>query len=112
MIIVVPRGVVPRRHFGATGIGYALWLFGVEHLSAHEVRARVAGPSEPSARWRTLGRWLDAIADRTLFPSVRSWPSSFCRRQQAERVARTLEALAPLSMSAAARLFDGAARAA
>lgn len=114
VIVVVPRSVVARRHFGATAIGYALWLLGVAGLSAREVQGRVSDWGEPGARWRTLGRWLDAIAEGRLFVAVRTWPASFSRRQQAERVARTLEALAPPSTSASpeARLFEGAARAA
>ena len=114
MIVVVPRGVVARRHFGATAIGYALWLFGVTGMSAREVQGRMSDWGEPGSRWRTLGRWLDAVAEGRLFVGVRAWPASFSRRQQAERVARTLEALAPpsTSTSAEARLFEGAARAA
>jgi hypothetical protein len=114
VIVVVPRGVVARRHFGAMAIGLACWLFGVLGLSAREVHRRTSDWGEPGARWRTLGRWLDAVGQGRLFPLVRAWPASFHRRQQAERVARTLEALAPPSMSASAeaRLFEGAARAA
>lgn len=113
VITVVPRGVVARRHFGAAAIGYALWLFGVVGLSAREVHRRVSALGEPGARWRALGRWLDAVAQGRLFAVVRAWPATFRRRAQAERVARTLEALAPpSSASAEARLFDGAARAA
>jgi hypothetical protein len=114
LIVVAPRGVVARRHFGAMAIGHAFWLFGVLGLAAGEVHRRISDWGEPGARWRTLGRWLDAIGQGRLFAGVRAWPASFPRRQQAERVARTLEALAPpsTSSSAEARLFEGAARAA
>jgi hypothetical protein len=116
VIVVVPRGVVARRHFGAMAIGHACWLFGVLGLSAREVHRRTSDWGEPGARWRTLGRWLDAVGHGRLFAVVRPWPASFHRRQQAERVARTLEALPPrppsASTSAEARLFEGAARAA
>lgn len=114
MILVVPRGIITRRHFGATAIGYALWLFGVMGVSAREVQGRVSDWGEPGTRWRTLGRWLSAVAEGRLFSGVRAWPATFSRRQQAERVARTLEMLAPpsTSTSAEARLFEGAARAA
>jgi hypothetical protein len=114
VIVVVPRGIVARRHFGAMAIGHACWLFGVLGLSAREVHRRTSDWGEPGARWRTLGRWLDAVGQGRLFPVVRTWPASFHRRQQAERVARTLEALAPPSSSTSAevRLFEGAMRAA
>lgn len=116
VITVVPRGVVARRHFRAEAIGYALWLFGVLGLSADAVRGRISDWSAPDARWRMLGRWLDAVAAGRLFPSVRAWPAAWTRRQQAERVARTLEARAPPSPSSGAsaedRLFVGAALAA
>jgi hypothetical protein len=114
VIVVAPRGVVARRHFGAMAIGHACWLLGVLGLPACEVRRRVSDWGEPGGRWRTLGRWLDAVGQGGLFPVVRAWPASFHRRQQAERVARTLEALAlPSTLgSVEARLFEGAARAA
>jgi hypothetical protein len=95
-------------------IGHAFWLFGVLGLAAGEVHRRISDWGEPGARWRTLGRWLDAVGRGRLFAGVRAWPASFDRRQQAERVAWTLEALAPPSTSTwpEARLFEGAARAA
>ena len=94
------------------GIAHALWLFGVTGLPAREVHRRVSGWGEPGGRWRTIGRWLDAVGEGRLFAGVRLWPVTFDRRRQAERVARALEALAPPSSSPEARLFEGAVRAA
>jgi len=113
VILVVPRGVVARRHFRAEAIAIALWLYGVVRLSAIAVHARVVGYGEAGGRMRNLVRWLAAIAGGDLFSgAVRPWPKSFSRRQQAERAARALEAAAPPGGSPEARLVLGAAQAA
>lgn len=113
MITVVPRGVIARRHFGASAIGYALWLYGVVGRSARDVHALVSGWGRGDSRWRTLSRWLRAISARLLFPAVRACPGSWTGRQQAQRVARTLEAMAPSSSGdPEVRVFAGAALAA
>src|SRR5262249_54297740 len=111
VIVVVPRGVVARRHFRAEAIAIALWLYGVLGLSASDVHGRVVGYGEPGGRFRSLGRWLAAVARGDLFAgAVRPWPISFCRRQQAERVARALEAAALPGGNPEARLVLGAAQ--
>jgi hypothetical protein len=113
VIVVVPHGVITRRHFRAEAIAIALWLYGVLGLSAIDVHRRVVGYGEPSGRLRSIGRWLTAITRGSLFAGVvRAWPGSFCRRQQAERVARALEAAALPGGSPEARLVLGAARSA
>jgi hypothetical protein len=96
---VVPRGVVRRRHFGAGAIGWALFLYGHEHLSARAVRAHVGGFGSPDAGdWVTLRRWLAAVAQGGLF-RVRRSPEDFTARQTAERAAMTLASFAPPAAS-------------
>jgi len=108
---VVPRGVVRRRHFGAGAIGWALFLYGHEHLTAHVVRDRVGGIGSRSAgHWVTLRRWLRAVAHGALFV-VRPSPVAFTVRQAAERAAMTLASFAPPDAhgdSLSAQVFIGA----
>jgi hypothetical protein len=113
VILVVPRGVAARRHFRAEAIAIALWLYGVLGLTAAAVRTRVAGAAEASGRFRSLVRWIAAVADGQLFGGAsRPWPAHFSRRQKAERTARALEATAPPGTSPEVRLVLGAAHAA
>jgi len=108
---VVPRGVVRRRHFGAGAIGWALFLYGHECLSARTVRDRVGGfGSRDAGHWVTLRRWLAAVAEDGLF-RVRLSPDDFTARQTAERVAMTLSSFAPPAARAASlgeQVFIGA----
>lgn len=63
VIIVVPRGVVPRRHYGAAAIALAFALWALAGQSAAAVRRRVcAWPIQGLATrgWCTLRRWAAA----------------------------------------------------
>lgn len=118
VVQVVPRGVLALRLFSAAAIGLALVLFGVRGGAMTAVRERVnpwgrVGETA-AASWLTLRRWIGAIRDRRLFPSVRAAPAHFTARQVAERAAMTLTALAAPGGSAEAieaLVFAGAARA-
>lgn len=115
MVVVVPRGVTPRRHFSAWAIGLALLHFGVEDEGADEVALRVGLWGTGASAWRTLARWTRAIATGALLPRarVRAVPQDWPPRLVAERVATTLASLAPSSAASLAdRVFAGAALAA
>jgi len=82
-VIVLPRGVAYRCHYGAGAIGLALFLYGVLALSARQVRERIGpfravGYSAPQ-KWLTLNRWIDAASDGGLFHSIRASPRAFRR---------------------------------
>lgn len=96
---VAPRGVLAHKHFSASAIVLALWLFGMQGLSAAQVRQRmspwaVVGVSAQDS-WRTLKRWLRAQQRGQLFLRVRPAPAHFTGRQVAQRVATTAMSLAP-----------------
>ena len=61
VIVVVPRGILPRRLFASTAIAWALWLFGVERKSP--MRVRCGGGNE--AMHATVG---SCAAARKFFP--------------------------------------------
>ena len=118
VVLVVPCGVLPGRHFSAGAIAWALALFGVEGLPARTVRAR-ASPwrvvgATAAAGWTSLRRWLRAVRQGRLFTGVRAAPATWTWRQLAARVATTLAARAPPGLrhtSLAAQAFHGATQA-
>lgn len=63
ILLVVPRGVAPRRQYSQAAISMALALWGLMAMPAATVRERVCawrvrGPS--STGWSTLRRWAQA----------------------------------------------------
>ncbi len=75
ILLVMPRGVAPRRHYSQAAICMALALWGLMAMPVEEVRQRVCawrvrGPA--STGWSTLRRWARcaraarAFADLTL----------------------------------------------
>ena len=103
VLTVLPRGLVPRRHFSSTAIGQALLRYGQMQQSQREVRRhtspwRIVGEAAVTG-WATLRRWIAALGRGTLFAQVRAAPATFTARQRAERAALTLAALAPASMA-------------
>ena len=117
VLMVVPRGVVPRRHFSSLAIGLALALFGHCGQTAATVRRRVspwriAGAGGWSG-WITLRRWIAAIRHGALFADAPATPANATARQVAERVAMALAAQAPPGVRGQAlevQAFLGAAR--
>lgn len=100
---VLPRGLVPRRHFSSAAIGQALLRYGQMQQSQREVRQhtspwRIVGEAAVTG-WATLRRWIAALANGALFAQVRAAPAEFTARQRAERAALTLAAQAPASMA-------------
>lgn len=114
VVLVVPRGVVPRRLYGASAIAWGLALFGIVLRPLGEVRART-NPARTvgftaHGRWETLRRWVRAIRAGTLFAQVRRAPASWTLRKLAARAATTAAAQAPPSLrgdSLAAQAFVG-----
>jgi len=93
VVMVVPRGLEPGRHYGRAAIclSLALWALGKQPTTA--VRTQVCARSCPTTTsWRTLGRWAAAAASG-------AW--SWCRtagltaRAAAARAAQIAAGLAP-----------------
>src|SRR5690606_32696913 len=64
VLVVVPRGVFPRRHYGyaATAMAFALWALVQAPVS--EVRRRVcAWRVSHEGRWPALRRWARVARD-------------------------------------------------
>lgn len=115
VLTVVPREVAPRRHYAATAIALALALYGALGRSQAAVRSSVSRDGAvglcATYRWRTLARWIDAVAARTLFPSAPAMPIAGDRRSVARRAAMAIGAHAPPSLPEGApevRAFFGA----
>lgn len=67
VVLVVPRGVAPRKHYGYAAIAMALALWLVVGEPVREVRRRVCAwqvTRESTSSWPTLRRWRQAFSDR------------------------------------------------
>lgn len=63
VVMVVPRGIEPRRHYGRAAICLALALWALAGQPTTVVRTRVCAWSGPeTTSWRTLARWGAAVA--------------------------------------------------
>lgn len=105
VLLVVPRGVLPRRSYSASAIAWVLARVALEDATTTEVRAQVC-PSKivgPSAveRWLSPSRWLEARRAGRLFPRLGRPSPTASRRQIAERTAMQLIALAPSGYASA-----------
>jgi hypothetical protein len=112
VVMTVPRGIAPGRHFSASAIGLALLLYGVLRVSADEVGERVGMWGRGPGAWRTVARWLTAIDAGLLLPCarIRASPAWWSPRRRAERAATTVAALCPASsLPLGDRVFIGAA---
>jgi hypothetical protein len=119
VILVGPRELLPRRHYSAAAIGFALALYGLVLATAREVRRRISPQTILGATaftgWATLRRWTRAVAHRRLFPALPSSDPSAMLRRVAASAAASLAAYAdPTSRGEALehRAFLGAAHAA
>jgi len=111
VIVVVPRGVLRGRHFGAAAIALALFRFGCG-ARVVDIRRELGGQGE-TASWPTLRRWVRAGGEARLWGCVRASPPDWGPRPIAERIAMTLVAYAPTAGAALdVRVFEGAAHAA
>lgn len=67
VLLVVPRGVAPRKHYGFAAIAMALTLWLLIGEPAREVRRRVCAwqvTRESTSSWTALRRWRSAFGDR------------------------------------------------
>lgn len=67
MLLVVPRGIAPYRHYGFAAIAMALTLLLLVGEPVREVRRRVCAwqvTRESTTSWPTLRRWRGAFGDR------------------------------------------------
>jgi hypothetical protein len=115
ILVVGPRGLIPRRWYGAGAIALAFAKYArgetsaaVRHLTSP---SRVVGGSAGD-RWMTLVRWLDAAGRGELFAV--SNLGALARRNVAEQVTLALAARAgrELGGDLAEAAFAGAAEAA
>lgn len=66
VLLVVPRGVAPRKHYGFAAIAMALALALFCSAPVREVRRRVCAwqlTRESTSSWPTLRRWRHAFGD-------------------------------------------------
>jgi hypothetical protein len=114
----VPRGLVARRYYSGGAIALGLLLLGIRGHSMQQVRGAVCAwpvSFESPGQWNTVGKWLQAVSEKCLYPQVRPWPPAFGLRQKAERVASMLLSYAPASLAVTAleeQVFVGAGLAA
>lgn len=113
VVTVVPRQVVPRRHFSAGAIAIALFLFGNVRSRAAVAAERVGSWARGAGAWRTLRRWIDAVDAGRLFLRVRAALPDWRPRRRAERAAVAIGALVPAMFASTelGRVFEGAAHA-
>jgi hypothetical protein len=119
VIVVVPHGVLARRLYSASAIGFALALWGLVQATAAHVRrkvcpARILGAAAVTG-WAALRRWARDIARGGLFRSVPTPGPSASLRRVAAFAASALAARADPTTRALAvehRAFLGAAHAA
>lgn len=112
VLVVVPRGLLPRRHFSAGAIALALLRFGIG-VRVVDIRAAVGGQGQTAA-WIALRRWVAAAGVGRLWRSVRASPTGWSARAIAERAAMTVAAFAPAGRAYATteeRVVAGAAHA-
>jgi len=67
VLLVVPRGVARRKHYGYPAIAMALALWLLVGEPVREVRRRVCAwqlTRESTSAWPTLRRWRQAFGDR------------------------------------------------
>lgn len=106
VLVVLPRGVVARRHFAATAIAWAFALVGLLGRTQASAWAAVSGWGEPRSRWITFARWAAAAVEGRLFGVVRGAGSS--RTGPAARVATVIRSMSPVRGILADEVFAGA----
>lgn len=97
VILVVPRGVAPRRHYSLVAIAMAMTLWGILAMPPARVRKRICvSPSTAwGTEWSTLRRWAHAARVLVELPAV------FTLREVAARVAQIAIGRAPPSLRTA-----------
>jgi hypothetical protein len=67
VLLVVPRGIAPRKHYGYAAIAMALALWLLVGEPVREVRRQVCAwqlTRETTSSWPTLRRWRRAFGER------------------------------------------------
>ncbi|WP_437828168.1 DUF6431 domain-containing protein [Sorangium sp. So ce1153] len=97
VVVVVPRGLLPRRRYSAAAIGWVLARVGLEGATTPVVRAEVCSAVvlgvAAAERWLAPSRWIDASRRGQLFPRLGRHGADSTRAQVAERTAMQLVAL-------------------
>jgi len=113
LVVVGPRGLLPRRLYSASAVALALALYGLAAaLSPAQVRRqvsplRIVGATAASG-WASLRRWCRAVRVGRLFPAVRTLPGEATLRAVAARAATTLAAYGPGGVPLESAAFLGA----
>jgi fermentation-respiration switch protein FrsA (DUF1100 family) len=114
VLVVVQRGVLPRKRYSGPAIAFALALWSLASRSEPDVFDRVSvfprSAYVDAHGWRSLRRWTHDAMAGLLWSRLRGGaPESTCR-QHAERIAAALMGFAPdpLVGSPSARAFVGA----
>jgi hypothetical protein len=99
IVTVVPRGVLRRRLYSASAIGWVLARVGLDGVTTAQVRAelspsRVVGVAAVD-RWIAASRWIEASREGRLFSRLGPHAAGSSCRQVAERTVMQLIALAP-----------------
>ncbi len=106
IILVVPRGVAPRRHYSLAAIAMAMTLWGILALTPARVRDRICvSPSVAwGTEWSSLRRWAHSARALVDLPAA-----VFTLREVAARVAQIAIGRAPPSLRTAPRLAQACA---
>jgi hypothetical protein len=99
IVVVVPRGLLPRRRYTASAIGWVLARVGLDGATTPTVRAEVCSCAilgvAAAERWLAPSRWIEASRRGQLFPRLGRHGAESTRVQIAERTAMQLVALSP-----------------
>jgi hypothetical protein len=84
VLLVVPRGVAPRKHYGYAAIAMALTLWLLVGEPVREVRRRVCAwqvTRESTSSWPTLRRWRRALGEHFAQKAMGRAPPHLDRRE-------------------------------
>jgi hypothetical protein len=99
ILTVVPRGVLRRRLYCASAIGWVLARVGLDGATTAQVRAELSPSTLVGVaavdRWITASRWIEASREGRLFSRLGRHAAGSSYRQVAERTVMQLVALAP-----------------
>ena len=102
ILLVVPCGVAPRKHYALSAIAFAVALLGVAGWTWKAVRQAVSAWPLPDgdvvSTWKTLRRWIADIERGEVFTGLPQSAVGASRRQIAERAAMALAGRAPPSL--------------
>jgi hypothetical protein len=86
VLLVVPRGVAPRKHYGYAAIAMALTLWLLVRETVREVRRRVCAwqvTRDTTSSWPTLRRWRRAFGDGLAQRALGRAPPDVTHRERA-----------------------------